>query len=185
MNYDPDHHYRVAYGMMFIFLTPYFFYLSLSNFKSPIIVLFTLIVVGNEYSFSLPRKAMKIYEEIKFKSLIEKINSIIRISSFLFFSGSEIYFFDTNKYVLLFISLAIIMIWDIVSGNQSFIIGTNSIIIGKKLISHDSVSKISYAKKNLVIVANGKSYKIYNLLLGNQRYKLEKFKKVLEDKVIN
>lgn len=183
MNYDSDHHYRIAYGMMFIFLTPYFFYLSHNNFKSPVIVLFTLVIVGNEYSFSLPRKAMKIYEKVRFKSVIERINLIVRILSILFFSGSEIYYFDTNKYVLLFVSLSIIMIWDIVTRNQSFIIGSNSIIVGRRLIPHDSISKITYAKKNLVIVANGKSYKIYNWLLGNQRYELEKFKNALEDKV--
>lgn len=185
MNYDPTHHYRAAYEIMIIFLAPYLFYLNDNNFRNPLIVIFTLVLVGDEYSFSLPRKAMMIYEEIKFKSLIEKINFKIRITIIIFFSGSEIYYFYTNKFILFYVSLAIIMLRFIVFDNQSFIIGTNNIIVGNRLISLDSVSKISYSKKNLLIVANGKSYKIYNWALGDQRYELEKCIKVLEDKAVN
>ena len=185
MKYDPGHHYRGAIGIMAILITPFYFYFTENHFKAPIIVLFTIIIVGTEYSYFLPRQALKIYEEIKFKSLLERINTIIGITILIFFSGSEIYSFATNNNICLFISLVIFILWNVLFENQSIILGTNSIIIGKRLISYNLLGKITYEKKKLIIVTNEKTFEIYNWTIGKKRSELESFKIMLDDKLNN
>lgn len=187
MKYDSNHYYRVAYGVMIILLLPFYVFVSQTNqnnFKNPIIIIFTIIIISNEYSFALPRQAMKIYEDIIFKSFIESINTKIRILILIIFSGAEIYYFTTNNIALIIISVIISALWDLILKNQSIIIGSKNIIIGRKLISYDLVSKITYDKNNLIINVHGELFRIFNWAIGNQRYELEILKKELDDKGI-
>lgn len=188
MNYDSEHYYRIAYGIMLIVLIPFFILISKTNqgtYKSPIIVLFTALIIGMTYSYIFPRQAMKLYEKILFKSSIEKSNIIIQLILFISFSATEAYYFITGTIAPFFTSLIAYLLWYSVFQWQSIVVGNRNIIIGRKLIPHDLVQSISIEKKGIFIEVNGQSFKINNWIIGKQKDKLELVLKQIIDKQKN
>lgn len=185
MNYNPEHYYRIAYGIMLIVLIPFFVLISKTNqvtYRSPIIVVFTALLIGMTYSYIFPRQAIKLYEEILFKSFIEKNNVIIQLIVLISFSATETYYFLTGTIAPLFISLIEYLLWYCVLQGQSIVVGNKNIIIGRKLIPHHLIQSISIEKKGIFIEVDEKSFRINNWFIGKQKDKLGLVLKQIIDK---
>lgn len=175
MNYEDIKYYRKAYGIMLIILIPFFVLLSVKKgeYKSPIIVIFIAIIVGTEYSYTFPRQAMKLYEKILYKSLIEKINYIIQLFILIGFSLSEIFYFikenSIKTYLPIVIFITIYLLWSFIIHNQSILIGDKSIMVGRVLIPHSSIKSISETKNIISIETDKKVLKLYKLALGSKK----------------
>lgn len=184
MNYDSEHHYRIAYAIMLIVLTPFFILISQMTYKSHTsIILLTPLIIGMEYSYIFPRQAMKLYEEILFESFIEKSNIIIQPIIFISFSATGTYYFMTGTIAPFLISLIVYLLWYLLFKTQSIVLGNKKIIIGRKLFSHDLVKSISIEKKGILIEVAGQSFKVNNWIIGKQKEQLELVLKQITDKI--
>ncbi|MCY6372624.1 hypothetical protein [Clostridium ganghwense] len=182
MKYNSDHYYRIAYVITIVSLIPFFILVTEINKVTPIIIIFTPLIIGIEYSYIFPRQAMKLYEEILFKSFIERINTIIEFSIFIIFSATESYYFITGNIIPVFVFTMIYPIWTLIFKSQSVIIGNKNIIIGKKLIPYDLVQSVSLEKNSVLIKTDEQSFKISNWAIDKQRWKLELLLKQITDK---
>lgn len=176
MNYNKDHYYRIAYGIIIAFLIPFYALITITNDevrRSPIIIIFTAIIIGVDYSYTFPRQAMKLYEEILFKSFDDKENILIKSIMFICFISTEIYYFSKVTITPFFISIFVYFIWDFIFQSKTIIIGEKNIIIGSKLFLHDMVQSFSIEKEKILIKVNGKTFKIYNWNIKNKKSELE------------
>lgn len=185
MNYNKDHYYRIAYGIMIAFLIPFYVLITVTNDevrRSPAIILFTVIIIGVDYSYTFPRQAMKLYEEILFKSFDEKRNLIIKTILFISFIGTEIYYFVTVTVTPFFICIFVYLLWDFMFQSKTIIIGDKNIIIGSKLFSHDLIQSFSIEKERILINVNEKTLKIYNRNIKDKKKELESILERITDK---
>lgn len=186
MKYDSNHFYRIAYIITVIVFIPFFILLIIKDepYKSPLIILLTAVIIGMEYSFSFPRQAMKLYENILFKSFIEKNSSKIQLFIIVGLSISQIFYLIKENGVLLILPMTIFiiihLIWSYLLQKHSILIGDKNIIIGRTLISHDSIKSISKMKKKIIIKTDGKNFILYKWILGNKKDELD----LVLDKII-
>lgn len=78
--------------------------------------------------------------------------------------------------------MVIYLLWYFVLQSQSIMIGAKNIIIGRKLISHDSIQSISIEKNGILIKLSEESFKIHNCLISQQKNKLEKVLRQIKEK---
>lgn len=187
MKYNSEHYYRTAYGIMAIVLMPFFILNVIvgdeSNNFIPSIMMLTPLMVGCEYSYIFPRQAMKLYEEILFKSFIERINGIIQFSIFIIFSITESCYFITDNPLSVFIFIIAYAIWPLIFKSQSVMIGNKNIIIGKKFVSHDFIQSVSLEEDLILIKTDEELFKINNWAIGKKRWKLEQvLKQITEER---
>ncbi len=181
MDYNSNHSYGIAYCAMLLVLSPFMFIIDVDKWG---ILLFPAIIVGNEYSFSFLRQAMKLYEEIIFKSLLERFTFIIQLLMIVGIGTCDVYSYKTNNFPQLFIFLLIYYTWYILIQSQSLIIGGKSIGVGRKVFSYDSIDSIELKNNGLFIEAKGKSFTIHNWTIGKDRYSLEAIVKNISENLI-
>lgn len=184
MKYNSDHYYRVGYGIMLVVLIPFWFLITETNEVKPIDMITIALIIGNEYSYIFPRQAMKVYEEISFKSFIERINGVIEVSIFIIFSIVESYHFATGNFVPVVVFIIVYLVWLSVFQKQSVMVGEKNIIIGNKFISHSMVQEVLLEKNSVLIKTNKQSFKISNWAINKQRWKLEQILKQITEEEI-
>ena len=181
MNYNPEHSYRIAYGAMVLVLAPFFFIFEYTYKGS--ILLFPALIIGMEYSYTFPRQAMKLYEEILFQSLLERFHVAIQILMLVSLGVTEVYLSKTNNILQFFLFLFVYLLWYSFFQKQSLLVGSKSIAIGRTFFSYDSISSLSLKGEGLVIEVKGKSFTIYNWALGKNRDGLETIAKEIAEVV--
>jgi hypothetical protein len=149
MNYNSDHSYRIAYVVMILVLVPFFFIIE-STDKSFVLV-FPALIIGMEYSYTFPRQAMKLYEEILFQSLLERFHVVIQILILVGLGATEVYFYKTINLLQIILFLFVYLLWYCFFQKQSLIVGSKSIAIGRKSFAYDSISSLSFKRGGLVI----------------------------------
>lgn len=165
-------------------LTPIWFLTAKTNQLKPGDMVIIAIIIGNEYSYIFPRQAMKLYEEILFKSFAERISGMIELSIFIIFSIVESYHFATGNFVQLVVFIIVYLVWLSVFQKQSVMIGEKNIIIGNKFISYQMVQSVSLEKNSVLIKTNTQSFKISNWAINKQRWKLEQILKQITEEEI-
>ncbi|KGK92028.1 hypothetical protein DP73_00200 [Desulfosporosinus sp. HMP52] len=180
MDYKPEVSNRFAFCAMLIVLFPLFLLFE-PKYQHSIIVLL-VIVIGNEYAYAFPRQAMKLYEKILFKSLLERFHVTIQIVILIGIGVTEVYTLKTINLLPLFLFTLVYLLWCSFLQKQSLIVGSKSIAIGQRMFSYDSISSLTFNKEGLVIEVKDKSFKIYNWALG-RRDNLEVIVKELSEAI--
>jgi len=164
----------MAYGAMFLVLIPFAYLI-----ESPITILFPALIIGMEYSYIFPRQAMKLYEEISFKSVIERFQVLLQVLILVLLGVFQVYTYKKDNPWPLFLISFVYLVWYHFFHKQSLIVGSKNIAIGRSFFSHDSISSILLKKKGLVVEVNGEKFTIYKWALGKKIDSLETFVKVI------
>ncbi|MCO1603146.1 hypothetical protein [Desulfosporosinus nitroreducens] len=181
MDYKPEVSNRFAYCAMLIILFPLFLLFE-PKYQHSILIL-PVIVTGNEYAYAFPRLAMKLYEKILFKSLLERFHVAIQILILISIGLTEVYTLKTTKLMPFFLFALVYLLWCSFLQKQSLIVGSKSIAIGQRFFSYDSISSLSFNKEGLVIEVKDKSFTVYNWALGKRRDNLEIIVKEMSEAV--
>ena len=113
-------------------------------------------------------------EKDKNRSLYYLIGAVLMLLSiFIIYSVIESYYFITDNVIPILIFMIVYPIWAITLKNQSVMIGSKNIIIGKYRIPYDLVQSVSLEKKSVLIKTDEQSFEINNWAMGKGRCKLE------------
>jgi len=181
MDYKSEASNGFAYVAMVFVVFPLFFLIE-SKYQRSILIL-PVIIIGNEYAYTFPRQAMKLYEKILFKSLLERFHVAIQILILVSIGVTEVYTLKTTNLLPFFLFAFVYPLWFSFFQKQSLIVGSKSIAIGQRHFSYGSISSLSIKKEGFVIEVKGKSYTIHNWALGKGRDSLETIVKEISEAV--
>ena len=198
MNYNSDESFRFAYIALGLVLAPLFILTEYTRVSW--ILLLSATIIASEYAYTFPRQAMKLYEKILFQSLLEKYHVAIQILVFISLGVTGVYHYETKNSLEFPLFFFVYLIWYYFAQKQSLIIGSESIAIGRRLFSYDSISSLSLKSEGLVIEVKDntlssfsfkreklalevkkKSFTIYNWSLGRNQDGLEAIVKEISE----
>ena len=173
--------YKIIYIILALALFPFVIF-SLNSGMTNYIVppfLLSLVFYSNELFFLFLRHAQKKYEEILYRSFLERIKSVIQIILFSSFFISGIYFVLAKDPIPFIITAAAFVFWLIIQ-RLTVSIGDKNIIIGKERFAYAEIDNIKLEKRNIIIEYDN-TYKKYRYRISEKdKNQVEKlFKKLL------
>lgn len=178
MNYNPNKYYRIGYLKAFIMLIPLFVLANIIDDVSfhiqPSLFIIIPVILGQEYSYIFPRRAMEVYENILFRTFRKRIDIIGEFLVLGAVIGTVVYYINTRNPILLLILLIINFLWNYGFKQQTLVIGDKSIIVGNKLIPHSDINSIYLQKKSIIINTKEREFDISDWMIRKRKWQLER-----------